>query len=107
MSQISISVQGLHPYPTLVVALRRITSGSIGAIAGALAQGTPLLTAELGPPSFSAIRDLLALLRVAAVQPLITEDARTIDEQALLSVIENWELALAQPRSVANGAELA
>lgn len=107
MARIAISVTGLHPYPNLVVALRRITGDSIGSIAAALSLGTPLLELDLQPAQFAKVRDLLALLRVAAVPPRVTLDGGPFEEQELLSMIEAWELALAQSSAGANGAQLA
>jgi hypothetical protein len=97
MPRIAIALNNVHPYPTLVVALRRITGRGIGELAAALSLSQPLFDDELlKPPAarqFEIVRQLLTLISVAAVPPVIEEDGRAIDEQRLRDLIENWERA--------------
>ena len=103
MPVISICVRDAEPNPALVVALRRVTGGSIADLASAVSQGTPLYEEEVfdqpADGQVERLQELLRLLRVTALQVVISEDGREIEEMALLNQIRAWQSALARTRA--------
>lgn len=102
MSSLTISVRDAEPNPALVIALRRATGGQVGDLAAAVFNGTPLIEEDVAENADAAqierIEQLLALLRVTALQVVIARDGREIPEEEMLSQLRVWRTSLARLR---------
>jgi hypothetical protein len=100
MPRIAISLRNMDPYPTIVAAMHRITGNRIADIAAALSYGDPVFDEELFKQpladQFGKVRNLLNLIRVAAVPMEISADGQPMEEITLLDLMSATELATAR-----------